>query len=540
MTTATKNPKTVKRETAPAERRIVKLEDLVACPTNPRSKVGDVEDLVNSIKSVGVLQPLLARPNPKKGGARLEVVFGHRRLAAARKAGLAEVPVDVRDLSDEEVLEAQLVENLQRSEVHPLDEADGYRRMHEEFGRDVDAIAAKVGKSRAYVYGRMKLCALTALPREKFRANEFSASVALLIARLAARESQEAATKRIVQENHNGRGQVELSYRGAAELIQSEFMLKLADAPFDVGDAELVPKAGSCAACPKRTGNDRLLFADVKNADVCTDAACWRSKCAAKFAIVAAAHKAKGGKVLESDAAAKLFDAHDKSKLGYTARERFVDLGERVHGYQSPGAENPTWRTALKGAEVQTVLASDRAGGIHELAPIGPAIDAAKATGAKWAKSLRKPATSSAGDAAKPLTQKERDAKWRKTQREAAKRRKLEQAATFARRAAIVDAFVEKRVEPETVRQLALVAIAASAYSTSDVVERRTGKQPGWSDGAAALAKIVKRANVIDALGILLELALVEVDESGDDEHLVALEKWLGIESPKEGKESGS
>jgi ParB/RepB/Spo0J family partition protein len=127
------------------------------------------------------LQPLLARP---LGDGGFELVFGHRRLRAAKLAGVASAPVMVRQLDDKEVLEEQIIENAQRDDIHPLEEAEGYERLHEQHGYSVDEIAAKVGKSRAFVYARMKLRALCPAAMEAFYGGKLTAATALYVARI--------------------------------------------------------------------------------------------------------------------------------------------------------------------------------------------------------------------------------------------------------------------------------------------------------------------------------------------------------------------
>mgnify|MGYP001594862614 FL=1 len=110
------------------------IECLRPSPLNPRRRLDPqaMKELTDSVRAHGILQPLLVRP--VDGGKKFEVVFGHRRLAAAKTAKLEDVPCAVRQLTDQEALEIGLIENLQREDVHPLDEADGYRKLMKEAG----------------------------------------------------------------------------------------------------------------------------------------------------------------------------------------------------------------------------------------------------------------------------------------------------------------------------------------------------------------------------------------------------------------------
>lgn len=121
-----------------------------------RQEAGDVGGLTASITAHGVVQPLVVRPDASRPGA-YEIVAGARRFQAARAAGLDAVPVVVRSLADVEALELSLVENLQREDLPPLDEAAGYRRLIEEFGRTQEQVASLVGRSRSHVANTLRL-----------------------------------------------------------------------------------------------------------------------------------------------------------------------------------------------------------------------------------------------------------------------------------------------------------------------------------------------------------------------------------------------
>lgn len=168
------------------EYQTVPLAHLVESSANPRritSKAADAE-LAASVKKMGVLEPLLVREKPTPGlipGA-LEIVAGHRRLAAARAAGLKEVPVRILALDDEQALEAAIVENLQRQDVHPLDEAEGFARLIEHHKHTVPDVAARVGKSEAYVYQRLALRRLSKKARALFVEGAITAARVVLAA----------------------------------------------------------------------------------------------------------------------------------------------------------------------------------------------------------------------------------------------------------------------------------------------------------------------------------------------------------------------
>jgi len=274
------------------------LDELRPWPGN--RDLGDLAELVESVRAQGVLQPVLVRPHPEDAAA-YQVVAGHRRVEAARRAKLQRVPALVRDLDDRQALEIQLVENLQRRDLHPLEEAEGYELLVQKHGHSAESLAARVGRSKAYVYARLKLLDLGKEARTAFRAGKVEASVALLLARVPAPLQAEAVEAVLY---YWGEDQPP-TFREASEVLRTRFMLRLDQAPFDRKDAELVPEAGACGPCPRRTGNQPDLFGDVGKADHCTDPTCFAKKKAAHFVRLEAAAVAENRKVFTGKAATK-------------------------------------------------------------------------------------------------------------------------------------------------------------------------------------------------------------------------------------------
>jgi ParB family transcriptional regulator, chromosome partitioning protein len=261
------------------EYRTLPLATLVESATNPRKRFDEksLGELAASFRTQGVLEPLLVRALED---SQYEVVIGARRLRAARLAELSSVPVRVVHLSDAEAIEAQVVENLQRENVHPLEEAFGFKSLLQ-LGAPaytIAVIADRAGKSEAYVQGRIKLADLIASVAEAFLKDEITIGHALLIAKLPESQQQEAFNAAFRgMWTSAGNQQVLIPVRELAAWIESNILLQLASAPFDKQDESLVPPAGSCANCPKRTGFHKLLFAEVRK-DSCTDPQCFRAK----------------------------------------------------------------------------------------------------------------------------------------------------------------------------------------------------------------------------------------------------------------------
>ena len=276
---------------AATEYRNLPLSILTESKSNPRRIFEDaaLKELAESIRSQGVLSPLLVRPLNERS---FEIVAGARRYRAAQMAESETVPVRIVNLTDAEALEAQLIENLQRRDVHPLEEAQGFRALLnlDEPKYSIEQIAAKTGKSPAYVATRIKLTELSPAVVEAFYKEEIGVGHALLLAKLQPAE-QEQALAACFREDWRGGNKskrILLPVRNLQQWIEHNILLILKDAPFSRSDATLNSQAGACLDCPKRTGHNKLFFADILQ-DACTDPACYQTKVDAHVAKTLAA-----------------------------------------------------------------------------------------------------------------------------------------------------------------------------------------------------------------------------------------------------------
>jgi len=265
----------------------ITLDQILESKTNPRRVFDEVKlrELASNIKVHGVLQPILVRPAPDGAADRYELVAGARRFRASQLAGKETILATVRQLTDAESREIQLIENLQRADIHELDEGIGYRglmQLKPDF-YTVEAIAAQVAKSPSYVKGRISLTDLVPAAQTAFYDGKLTVAHALELARLQPADQERAlmdcfpghrSTTSILKD----RKAEALTVRQLRDWIEREIHLDLRNAPFDVNDAHLLPAAGPCSICPKRTGNNPLLFPEVRNKSVCTDPACCRAK----------------------------------------------------------------------------------------------------------------------------------------------------------------------------------------------------------------------------------------------------------------------
>ena len=141
----------------------VSISDLSRNPYQPREMFNEtkLEELTNSIKKNGIIQPIAVR-NKKSEPGKYEIIAGERRWLAAQKAGLHEIPVNILDISDVESLEVAIVENIQRDDLNSIEEAKGYKRLSEEFNYDHESISKLMSKSRSHISNTLRLLTLPA------------------------------------------------------------------------------------------------------------------------------------------------------------------------------------------------------------------------------------------------------------------------------------------------------------------------------------------------------------------------------------------
>jgi ParB family chromosome partitioning protein len=175
--------------------RWIPIEEIDTNPDQPRSNVGDLTELARSIESKGILEPLLVRPG---ADGRSTIIAGERRFRAAIAAGLTEVPCIEFEVSEPEMMELALIENLHRKDLHPFEEAEGYAALTRQPGYTQQKIADAVGKSRVSITEALSLLEIPQDLREECRRADIEArSVLLEIARLADRERMEEAIARV-------------------------------------------------------------------------------------------------------------------------------------------------------------------------------------------------------------------------------------------------------------------------------------------------------------------------------------------------------
>ena len=385
---------------------ILPLAALRRSKTNPRTVFDETKlrELGADLQK-GFLMPLIVRPlwclgcasataldaaRPATWDGAFEIVDGERRFRACgpKFANIGEVPCDIREFTDVRVVEVQLITYLLKEALTPLEEGKGFSDLAELADGEgkklhtAETLAASVHREPAYVYSRMKLLSLPKKSQGWLASGKIGVALGDIIARIPTPQMREAAEAEIL--SPGGAGEP-MSTREAEQYVKDHFMRQLKGAHFDTADAELLPAAGSCTACPKRTGNNKLLFGDAKRGDICTDPACYAEKCARVFARAAAKVKDTGAKVLAAKESAALFAPHDGTTLVYDGK--YVDVDTKPAAglvrAEVEDAKLPTWARLIEGQGVQTLLAQDRSGRVRTLVDREIAITAAKENGEK-------------------------------------------------------------------------------------------------------------------------------------------------------------
>lgn len=250
----------------------LKLSELVASTTNPRTEFEEnsLNELAESIKSHGVLQPIIARTHPddKK---KYEVVCGERRFRASKIAKLKTIPASIRDLDDDQVFEIQIIENLERKDVHPLDEAIAFKRMLDSGKYSMEDIAAKVAKTLTFVAQRLKLNDLIPELKDDFLKGEFGVGHAVLLCRVNHEKQKEIF--------ENSKDRWEPGYGTVKQLKEDleDDDLDLVNAFFNPEDPTIYVPAGPCTTCPKNSRANAVLFPEYED-NICFDKTCYETK----------------------------------------------------------------------------------------------------------------------------------------------------------------------------------------------------------------------------------------------------------------------
>lgn len=327
------------------DQTLVSLAKIDFSKTNPRKAIDPIalNELSLSISELGVLQPVLLR---ECTGGRYELVAGERRVRAADKAGLKEIPATVKKLTDEEVLEMQIVENIQRADLTVYEEAQAYGQL-EITGLKIPVIAGKVSKKPEYITQVLQLLKLEPGLLVTMKKLNIPLPHALLIARIGDHELQKSAWKNVYQNGNLS------SYEWTKNYIARHCLLKLAEAPFDTKDEKIFPEMGACTTCQYRTGANANLFSDVKEKDICTKPSCFEEK-VNRWWIEKAKNLKDGERMATAEEMKKMFSY--ESSTSVDTDSGFRDLNDPHYSAPKKKGKYQTFK-ALVGNDVDTIIA---------------------------------------------------------------------------------------------------------------------------------------------------------------------------------------
>lgn len=384
--------------------------------TNPRKDFASpamityLEELASTIRQRGVLQPILVRPDYCVGKAttaaiaaarpaglgKVQIVAGECRWRASKLAARATIPAIVQEMTDDDAREAQQIENLQRRNLSPIEEAQGLEDMlslRDDAGAprySVESLAEKLGHKPDWVKKRRALLLLPKLAQDALDNGDLSPTVARLITALPDPQDRERYAKALVRPALDSEP---LTYAAAVVLRDAEYVVPIKGVAFNPADAALVPEAGSCFNCPKYVGNrpDLLEPEDFKagmKVGRCYDPRCYRSKIDAHTAAKAASNPTRRKRTIPAEEAAGLYPITVAD--GEMAPDSpYVQLVRRPACYllKPEVSQPPTWEELVTTAEeklggtLERVLIPDQKGVVREHVDVKVAIAAIEKAG---------------------------------------------------------------------------------------------------------------------------------------------------------------
>lgn len=361
-------------------------------PTQPRKNFDQEkqEQLTESMREHGfTMSAVLVRPRPEHTGD-FEMVAGERRLRAAKAIGMKEIPCLVKKLSDQQVLEIQLIENIQREDLTPIEEAEHYKRllaMRDDAGKPLytyESLGKRISRTADTIRHRERLCDLPPEAKREVEAGRLPPETAFLIARIPDMELRLEAAKIVLHPVHETGP---LSFRRTKEVIHEKFIRDLRTANFDQDDAKLLPvetdadgnrtAGGACLDCPFKTGVSKAAEVSREKHNICLNPSCFQRKKDLQWEKWRQSETdPQRNRIAASEAESrKLFPSGSQLAPAFG----LVDLDDLPDGNDlRPGEESRlTWRQLIKGTNLQVLVSLDERGKIHELVDRQKAIEAA-------------------------------------------------------------------------------------------------------------------------------------------------------------------
>lgn len=350
-------------------------------PTQPRTTYPEayIAELADSIRANGdILQAIMARKRMSNALRPLstwsleddgyEIIVGHCRKRGGMKAELPDLPIFEVEMTDQQVQLAQLTENLNREDLTFIEEAENLARLRRVFKYEIDTLVQLTGKSRTYVYNQLKLADASQAVKQACIDGKLQHELATLIARIPPHKLQDSALKHTLEIARANDGH---SFRKSRRELLDKFSLYLKDALWSLDDTELVAAAGSCTACPKRSGATPELYGDVlekadyysctkSGKDVCMDPECFALKKKTQLANDAHELEQQGKTLVTGNAAKQALTAHGDVKGSYVALKDVRGILKGIKGDDRP--KTVLIQDQRSGKTIEAVKKSDLAG----------------------------------------------------------------------------------------------------------------------------------------------------------------------------------
>jgi len=297
----------------------IELELIKPSSTNPRKHFDEtkLQELAESIKEYGLLQPIMLRAF----GTEYEIIYGERRFRASKLAGLTSIKAEVVQMDDESVFEIQVLENLQREDINPLDEARAFQSLMKK--ETLDWLASKINKSKKYVLDRVKLLDLCSTAQFHLESGVLPLGHAVLLSKIDVDSQEKLIKSTALFTNSSRNNEITICTKTLNQLKDyiAGTMLSFDRVNFNLDDAELIPAVGSCQSCPKRTINQNLLFGDITENDLCTDSFCFNAKLKRQVEVNIGNAKEEFGDIQQAHTdpwSSQIILAESKEKVSYS------------------------------------------------------------------------------------------------------------------------------------------------------------------------------------------------------------------------------
>lgn len=337
---------------------LIPIDKIVLSDSNPRKEIKEehIEELATSIKEIGLLHPILVRPAVNNS---YEIICGERRWRACKKLNREFIECFIHPMDDKLALQVRIIENIQRQNLNPIEEAQGYKKLLDQ-GMSIIELASVIGKGRDYISRMTMLLSLPEAAKEAIIAGKLSRRAGWYISRIPVPKLRAIVASEAIAKS--------LTVNQVAQIVLENYLLDLRKAYFAISKPDLLPGVPSCIDCPKRTGNAKELFNDIKDPMICTDPECFAQKREAEWHFQCYKAQSENKEILFAEESIKHFvpgTSRIKSDSPFVDMEEVCEWDKKERKWSSLLIEElkPMNGKAL----LRTYLARSPVGSIHTL-----------------------------------------------------------------------------------------------------------------------------------------------------------------------------